>query len=116
MAGFYQANSALSVVTLINEPYRLYERFLKEIDPSYRHLVSQLSEIEIIRSFDPELAKRKSKNVKNMELVTMHVSRLPRGTCAPDMYSALTGHAVGHRHVYTSARDRYRYWRQTLLL
>ena len=37
--------------------HALYSQLRREISPDYHHLVSQLSEIELIRSVDPALAR-----------------------------------------------------------
>jgi len=86
--------------------HRLYELLTSDISPSFQHLVTQLSEQEIIRAIDPALCRIKRKNLSSMEQVTLFLSDLPRGLGAPVLYTCLDGHAAGHRHVYSSPRDR----------
>ena len=76
-----------------------------EISPAYKHLVGQLSDLEIIRAIDPDLIKNRKKTLKNMEAVCLFLSNLPRDTCPPTFYSALAG-KYSDKHVYTSPKDR----------
>lgn len=86
--------------------HRLHSLLTEDLSPDYRHLVTQLSELELLRCMDPELLKVKKTNLKGMETVTMFLSNLPESTFPPALYLALGAHTSGYKHVYTSPRDR----------
>ena len=106
---------------------RLHSLLTEDLGPDYRHLVTQLSELELLRCMDPELVKVtfytncisilstyicpyifqvKKTNLKGMETMTMFLSNLPESTFPPALYLALGAHTSGYKHVYTSPRDR----------
>jgi len=81
--------------------HQIHDMLSSSISPSYSHLVMQLSEVEIIRAIDPDLAKKKRNNLKNMELCNLFLSELPYNLTPPDLYRSLV-HIMGHKHIYFS--------------
>eukprot|EP00090_Calanus_glacialis_P046222 TRINITY_DN8961_c0_g1_i1.p1 TRINITY_DN8961_c0_g1~~TRINITY_DN8961_c0_g1_i1.p1 ORF type:complete len:696 (-),score=231.57 TRINITY_DN8961_c0_g1_i1:70-2157(-) len=81
--------------------HQLHDMLTSAISSPYSHLVRQLSEVEIIRAIDPDLAKKKRSNLKNMEVCNMFLSDLPSTLTPPDLYSSLA-HLPGHKHIYFS--------------
>ena len=84
----------------------MYEILQRGISPCYHHLVSQMSEIEVLRAIDPGLAKAKRKNLKNLSLLSLFLSNLPPDTSPADLYISLTGQTSGYKHVYFSMESR----------
>eukprot|EP00092_Neocalanus_flemingeri_P019508 GFUD01021134.1.p1 GENE.GFUD01021134.1~~GFUD01021134.1.p1 ORF type:complete len:692 (+),score=244.74 GFUD01021134.1:1267-3342(+) len=81
--------------------HQIHQMLCSTISPSYSHLVMQLSEVEIIRAIDSDLAKRKRNSLKNMEVCNMFLSHLPSSLTPPDLYTLLS-HMPGHKHIYFS--------------
>jgi len=81
--------------------HQLHDMLNSAIASPYSHLVRQLSEVEIIRAIDPDLAKKKRSNLKNIEVCNMFLSNLPSTLTPPDLYSSLA-HLPGHKHIYFS--------------
>lgn len=69
--------------------------------PDYSHFVSELSEVEIIRAINPDLAKRKRKSLQNMESCNLFLTQLHPSTSKPELYSQL-GSVEGLTHIYHS--------------
>ena len=86
--------------------HELHRQLTSSLSPDYHHLVSQLSELEIIRAIDPGLVKRKKSNLKAMEAVTLHLSSLPPDNNHASLYTCMEGHVAGYKHVYYSSDDR----------
>jgi len=85
--------------------HNLHDLLNSAIDPAYSHLVKQVSEIEIIRAIDSQLAKQKRNNLKNMELCNIFLSNLPQTLTPPHLYSSLLP-IQGHKHIYFSHTHR----------
>ena len=81
--------------------HKLHDLLNVAIAPAYSHLITQVSEIEIIRAIDSKLAKIKRDNLKSMELNNVFLSNLPGTLAPPELYSSLT-HIKGHKHIYFS--------------
>ena len=71
------------------------------ISPSYLPLVSQLSELEVLRAIDPELVKLKRRNLKTMEMAGLFLQGHSCELTAPDIYSALLP-LEGQKQIYLS--------------
>merc|ERR1719242_1727600 len=84
----------------------LYETLQREISPCYHPLVTQMSEIEILRAIDPGLAKAKRKNIKTLATLSLFLSNLPPQTSPADLYISLAGQISGYKHVDLSQQSR----------
>ena len=86
--------------------FSLYETLQREISPCYHPLVTQMSEIEILRAIDPGLAKAKRKNIKTLATLSLFLSNLPPQTSPADLYISLAGQISGYKHVDLSQQSR----------
>ena len=63
--------------------------FSSLITPDYQSLLAQLSEVELLRNVDPNLASIKKANVKAMESRAVFLSYLSTSVKKPDLYEML---------------------------
>lgn len=71
------------------------------IDPDFAPFVGLLSEIELIRCIDKELARRKRTSWKNLELASLFLSDLPHTANKADLYQLVAAQG-GQKQVFFS--------------
>ena len=85
--------------------YNLSQFFSSLTTPDYQHLATQLSEIELLRCIDPNLATTKKSNVKAMESRTLFLSYLSSSVKKPHLYEMLALFE-GNKQVFFSPLHR----------
>jgi len=74
----------------VEQLHEIHQILSALITPDYHHLHAQISEIELLRCIDPNLASIKKANVKAMESRALFLSYLSASVKKPDLYELLT--------------------------
>merc|ERR1719167_965842 len=83
----------------VEKLHEIYHNLSMLIAPDYVPLVQQMTELEIIRTIDLDLAKLKKLNLKSLETNTIFFSDLDINVNKPDLYQ-MVALVQGHKHIY----------------
>jgi len=89
----------------VEQLHEIHQILSSLITPDYQHLQAQLSEVELLRSIDPNLATIKKANVKAMESRALFLSYLSASVKKPDLYKMLALFE-GNRQVFFSPQHQ----------
>jgi len=89
----------------VEQLHEIHQILSSLITPDYQHLQAQLSEVELLRCIDPNLATLKKANVKAMESRALFLSYLSASVKKPDLYEMLALFE-GNRQVFFSPQHQ----------